>query len=71
MNLIEAVKTRKPFRRKVDVLTYGESFYVDFMSPGSRTVALGYEDIIAEDWEVEETKKRVGENDNLGHETVD
>lgn len=51
MNLVQAVKTGRPFRRKGDVETYDASFWVDFKK--DPTVALGAEDIMADDWEVE------------------
>ena len=52
MNLIEAIKTGKPCRRASDVELYGSFFWVD-LTVGNKTVALGREDILAEDWEIQ------------------
>jgi hypothetical protein len=56
MNLVEAVRSRKPFRRPSDTATYGNDWWVD-LTTGSKTVALDSEDIIAEDWEVKHDEK--------------
>jgi hypothetical protein len=55
MNLIEAAKTMKPFRRPSDAGFYGENFWVDLKTTSA--VNLGREDIVAEDWEVREEQQ--------------
>lgn len=52
MNIFEAAKTGKPFRRPGDMETYGPHFWVD-LKIGTKTVALDHSDLVAEDWEVQ------------------
>jgi hypothetical protein len=56
VNLIDAVKSGKPFRRKVDVKVYGEDFWCT--ESFERGLAIGREDVLAEDWEVKPDVKQ-------------
>jgi len=53
MNIFEAAKTGKPFRRPGDTETYGPHFWVDLTVGKNKTVALGQDDLVAEDWEIQ------------------
>lgn len=51
MNLLDAVKTGRPFRRPKDIETYGADWFVDdrWTKDG---LNLDREDILADDWQV-------------------
>lgn len=57
MNIIEAIKSGKPFRRKP--WTHADHFVVDednfkYLISGDRTVIGNVNAILAEDWEIQE-----------------
>jgi hypothetical protein len=58
VNLIDAVKSGKPFKRKID-----KGVYWQLAEPSLKQIAVSREDILATDWEIEERKIEITESE--------